>query len=386
MAGVAGTGRCDGLVPRRAGKSASASRPGRCSRRKREFGHCIRLNNGQVWSRKVEDAIVRIGRLVARQMSRSSLRRADPLRFERELIAPVASASRRQCRLETRIGTVDEVGARVWFPAWARMTLLEATRAHAAHRPVCARCGYRRRRRRPHHRVEPAGRADLRLDARAGHRRSRGRDDRSAAPSRRARARPAAASSPAATGRRQQARRAHRPAPLRTRVPGRAERRPGSPRRRLDLQRLHPRPHRAEALGRSHGPPAPAERADPRVGRRRGAGHRPRGTDHLREPERGTVAGLCRRRAVRPARARHDAPHEEGRHAVSARGLPIHRTIHDGTVRRVEDEVFWRKDGSSFPVEYTTAPIRNERNETTGAVVVFRDITGARRRRNGSGA
>jgi PAS domain S-box-containing protein len=53
----------------------------------------------------------------------------------------------------------------------------------------------------------------------------------------------------------------------------------------------------------------------------------------------------------------------------------IHRTIHDGTVRRVEDEVFWRKDGSSFPVEYTTAPIRNDRNETTGAVVVFRDIT-----------
>ena len=54
---------------------------------------------------------------------------------------------------------------------------------------------------------------------------------------------------------------------------------------------------------------------------------------------------------------------------------PIHGTIRDGAVRRVEDEVFWRKDGSSFPVEYTTAPIRNERNETTGAVVVFRDIT-----------
>jgi DNA-binding transcriptional MocR family regulator len=37
-----------------------------------EFRHCIRLNTGQVWSRKVEDAIVRIGRLVARQMPRSS--------------------------------------------------------------------------------------------------------------------------------------------------------------------------------------------------------------------------------------------------------------------------------------------------------------------------
>jgi DNA-binding transcriptional MocR family regulator len=37
-----------------------------------EFGHCIRLNTGQVWSRKVEDAVARLGRLVAGQMPRSS--------------------------------------------------------------------------------------------------------------------------------------------------------------------------------------------------------------------------------------------------------------------------------------------------------------------------
>src|ERR1700721_1595759 len=53
----------------------------------------------------------------------------------------------------------------------------------------------------------------------------------------------------------------------------------------------------------------------------------------------------------------------------------IHTTMHDGVTRRIENEVFWRKDGSSFPVEYTTAPIRNELNEITGAVVAFRDIT-----------
>lgn len=40
-----------------------------------EFKHCIRLNTGQVWSRKVEDALVSIGRLAARQMPRS---RAPP--------------------------------------------------------------------------------------------------------------------------------------------------------------------------------------------------------------------------------------------------------------------------------------------------------------------
>jgi DNA-binding transcriptional MocR family regulator len=38
-----------------------------------EFRHCIRLNTGQVWSREVEDAVVRIGSLVTRRMPRSSL-------------------------------------------------------------------------------------------------------------------------------------------------------------------------------------------------------------------------------------------------------------------------------------------------------------------------
>ena len=54
---------------------------------------------------------------------------------------------------------------------------------------------------------------------------------------------------------------------------------------------------------------------------------------------------------------------------------PIHITMQDGVIRRIEDEVFWRKDGSSFPVEVTTAPIRNERSEITGAVIAFRDVT-----------
>ena len=53
---------------------------------------------------------------------------------------------------------------------------------------------------------------------------------------------------------------------------------------------------------------------------------------------------------------------------------PIHRSMRYGVVRLVEDEVFWRKDGSSFPVEYTTAPIRNNQQELIGAVVAFRDI------------
>jgi len=54
---------------------------------------------------------------------------------------------------------------------------------------------------------------------------------------------------------------------------------------------------------------------------------------------------------------------------------PIYATFRDGVSRQVYDEVFWRQDGTSFPVEYTTAAVRNDRNEIVDAVVTFRDIT-----------
>ncbi|MEG4444672.1 PAS domain S-box protein [Microcoleus sp. AT9_B5] len=49
-------------------------------------------------------------------------------------------------------------------------------------------------------------------------------------------------------------------------------------------------------------------------------------------------------------------------------------TLEDGEARRVTDEIFWRLDGSSFPVEYVVAPMR-EQGEIIGAVVTFKDIT-----------
>ncbi len=54
---------------------------------------------------------------------------------------------------------------------------------------------------------------------------------------------------------------------------------------------------------------------------------------------------------------------------------PIYATMKDGAVHRVKDEVFWRKDGTSFPVEYTSTPIRDESGLLAGAVVVFSDVT-----------
>jgi PAS domain S-box-containing protein len=48
------------------------------------------------------------------------------------------------------------------------------------------------------------------------------------------------------------------------------------------------------------------------------------------------------------------------------------------TTFRSHDQQFWRKDGSSFPIEYTSTPIR-EADGQTGAVFVFKDITERRR-------
>ncbi len=61
-----------------------------------------------------------------------------------------------------------------------------------------------------------------------------------------------------------------------------------------------------------------------------------------------------------------------------AKDCPIYAAYRDGTVHHVDDEVFWRKDGSSFPVEYTSAPIRED-GRIAGAVVTFRDISERRR-------
>jgi len=53
---------------------------------------------------------------------------------------------------------------------------------------------------------------------------------------------------------------------------------------------------------------------------------------------------------------------------------PIYSALHLGLTRQVTDEVFWRKDGTSFPVEYVSTPIR-EGGVLVGAVVIYRDIT-----------
>ena len=57
---------------------------------------------------------------------------------------------------------------------------------------------------------------------------------------------------------------------------------------------------------------------------------------------------------------------------------PIYQAFRDGVTRELDDEVFWRRDGSSFPVDYTSTPIRDD-GRLVGAVVTFSNITARKR-------
>lgn len=54
---------------------------------------------------------------------------------------------------------------------------------------------------------------------------------------------------------------------------------------------------------------------------------------------------------------------------------PIYASMHDGGTRRITNDVFWRKDGSSFRVDYVAAPVRDADGTITGSIVTFKDIT-----------
>lgn len=53
---------------------------------------------------------------------------------------------------------------------------------------------------------------------------------------------------------------------------------------------------------------------------------------------------------------------------------PIYKTRLTGESAQCEHEVFWRKDGSYFPVEYSSTPIEED-GQRLGVVVVFKDIS-----------
>jgi len=76
----------------------------------------------------------------------------------------------------------------------------------------------------------------------------------------------------------------------------------------------------------------------------------------------------------------HHHSHADGSH-YPVEDCPIYKAVHDGVVHEGRQEVFWRHDGSSFPVEFTSTPVISD-GRIAGAVVVFRDITERRTTEN----
>lgn len=63
--------------------------------------------------------------------------------------------------------------------------------------------------------------------------------------------------------------------------------------------------------------------------------------------------------------------------------MPVHdcrifQAFREGQGVQVDDEVLWRRDGSSFPAEYASYPIRDN-DQVVGAVVTFADISARKR-------
>jgi hypothetical protein len=55
-------------------------------------------------------------------------------------------------------------------------------------------------------------------------------------------------------------------------------------------------------------------------------------------------------------------------------GCQIYQAFREGRGTHVTDEVYWRADGTPFPVEYWSYPVRRE-GQVVGCVVSFLDIT-----------
>ena len=69
--------------------------------------------------------------------------------------------------------------------------------------------------------------------------------------------------------------------------------------------------------------------------------------------------------------------HADGRHYPECE-CPIFNAFRNGLPCRIDDEVLWRADGTSFPAEYSSDPLLED-GRVRGAVVTFVDISARKR-------
>ncbi len=54
---------------------------------------------------------------------------------------------------------------------------------------------------------------------------------------------------------------------------------------------------------------------------------------------------------------------------------PVYAALEDGSSHHVDGDIFWRRDGTSFSVDYIACSTRDEQNRINGAVLTFRNLT-----------
>lgn len=69
--------------------------------------------------------------------------------------------------------------------------------------------------------------------------------------------------------------------------------------------------------------------------------------------------------------------HEDGS-PYPREDCPMHKSISGGTASHVDSEVLWRKDGTCFPVAYSSNPVHKD-GSLVGSVITFSDIADRRR-------
>lgn len=70
---------------------------------------------------------------------------------------------------------------------------------------------------------------------------------------------------------------------------------------------------------------------------------------------------------------------DDGAMAPASDPFCLSSALRDGAIHRIQNDTFVKKDGSAFPVQYVTSPIR-EADRTVGVVVIFQDITARKQR------
>jgi PAS domain S-box-containing protein len=67
--------------------------------------------------------------------------------------------------------------------------------------------------------------------------------------------------------------------------------------------------------------------------------------------------------------------HHDGGNPYPWSDCPVGKTLSDGVTRRVDGEMFVRRDQSAFPVEYVCAPMFEAQDRIAGAVMTFKDVS-----------